>query len=150
MADFEFVRATLLSVEEAETMLTKEERKYRNSWWLRSPGYRTYYAALVYCGGDFDYYGTSVNYSNACVRPALIFESLSDGWAIGDTFEIGIYRFKIISNHLAWLYGQDLGIYQFRDDWKAESADVYELSDVKRFVDEWFNKNIKEKEVAGI
>ncbi len=138
MANLKFIRATLLSVEEAEIMLTKEERKYRKSWWLRSPGYDSSYAAYVYSDGYIIYFGYYVNYGYVCVRPALIFESLSDGWKIGDVFDIGSYRFKIISNHLAWLYEQDIGFHPFREDWKAENADVYEMSDVKRFVDEWF------------
>lgn len=28
----------------------------------------------------------------------------------------------------------------FRKDWKAKDANVYEVSDIKKFVDEWFEK----------
>lgn len=40
-------------------------------WWLRSPGYRSDYAARVYSGGAVDRSGINVTYSHGCVRPAL-------------------------------------------------------------------------------
>ena len=49
--------ATLLSVEEAENLLTEEERRYREWWWLRSPGNYSNFAAGVNYDGDAYYYG---------------------------------------------------------------------------------------------
>lgn len=40
-------------------------------WWLRSPGSRQSNAARVNIVGSVYYYGSSVNYDGACVRPAL-------------------------------------------------------------------------------
>ena len=41
------------------------------SWWLRSPGGSSYYAAFVYSVGAVDSIGGYVNYSGNAVRPAL-------------------------------------------------------------------------------
>ena len=38
-------------------------------WWLRSPGFYRDYAANVYVGGSLG--GSSVNFGDTCVRPAL-------------------------------------------------------------------------------
>ena len=43
-------------------------------WWLRSPGINSDHAALVDHGGDFYSYGSYVDRSNDCVRPALWIE----------------------------------------------------------------------------
>lgn len=40
-------------------------------WWLRSPGHYSDGAAYVTVGGDGNYYGDNVSYSNHAVRPAL-------------------------------------------------------------------------------
>ena len=40
-------------------------------WWLRSPGYDSYIAALVNTGGSVSDYGYSVNYAIVAVRPAM-------------------------------------------------------------------------------
>ncbi len=43
-------------------------------WWLRSPGFDSYYAAGVYGNGDINYYGDYVDDNHNCVRPALWIE----------------------------------------------------------------------------
>ena len=63
--------ATLLSVEEAENLLTREERSCEHWWWLRSPGGYGNRAAYVYSFGDVYYRGFIVSYGSHCVRPAL-------------------------------------------------------------------------------
>ena len=131
--------ATLLSIEEAESLLTKEELKYRYWWWLRSPGNLSKYAALVYNDGGVGYNGISVIYGDSCVRPALKISNLqSSNLSIGDVFEVGDYKFRIISENLAWLYEQNIG--QLRFD---EETNIYEQSEIKQFVDNWFEKEIK-------
>ena len=72
---------TLLSVEEAENLLTEEQRKCtyngeRCCWWLRSPGDDQDAAAFVDIDGSVLYFGYSVNYAYDCVRPALILSNL--------------------------------------------------------------------------
>ena len=133
----EFTGATLLSIEEAEALLTIEERAYDKRWWLRSPGYFSFSIANVYYVGNVNYYGYGVNYSNACVRPALQIKNLEySTLEIGDRFKMGDYEFKIISDNLAWMYKQDIGQYAFNKDY--EKGNNYETSDVKKFIDKWF------------
>lgn len=136
--------AILLSSVEAEKYLTKEDRKYNHWWWLRSPGYCQNLAARVDIDGSVYYCGFYVNIDNFCVRPALKISNLkSSNFNIGDKFEINGYNFKIISDNLAWMYKQDIGKYYFREDSEAKNANDYEYSDVKKYVDNWFNEKIK-------
>ena len=137
--------ATLLSVDEAKKLLSEEDREYSNWWWLRSPGYSQGYAASVNLDGSVHYCGDDVDYADDCVRPALKINLESSGLTIGDTFSFGGKTFKIISDDLAFCL-EDIGTHCFRKDWKAPDANVYEASDVKRFVDAWFEKAMREKE----
>ena len=131
--------ATLLSVEETENLLTREERKYHCWCWLRSPGTYSLYAADVCRDGDVDYDGHGVNVDGGCVRPALQISNLeSSNLLIGDVFEVGDYKFRIISEDLAWMYEQDIGQHRF-----DEETNVYEQSEIKQFVDDWFEREIK-------
>ena len=131
--------ATLLSVEEAENLLTMEDRKYRCWWWLRSPGDFSDCAASVYGGGDVYYRGYGVDSEGDCVRPALKISNLqSSNLLIGDVFEVGDWKFKVISENLAWLYEQDIGSHRF-----DEETNIYEQSEIKQIVDNWFEKEIK-------
>lgn len=136
--DLDILGATLLTVEEAK-QLPKRLREYYTWWWLKSPGYYSYYAAYVYANGFVYNYGTDVSDEYGSVRPALIISNLeSSGLEIGDTFEFGKKRFEIISNDRAFcLTGE--GPCAFRYDWKASDANDYEKSDIKKDVDEWFD-----------
>jgi len=136
--------ATLLSIEEAGKYLSNGERKYHNGWWLRSPGSNWFAAAFVdkLFGAIYDYtYGYYVNYKNFCVRPALIINLESSSFKVGDTFEINGYKFKLISHDLAWMYNSDIGLYPFNEN--GRDGNDYNTSDVKRYVDNWFNTEIK-------
>ena len=131
--------STLLSVEEAENLLTKENRKYHCWWRLRSPGRLSKYAADVRTDGAVNYSGDGVYYDNFCVRPALEISNLeSSNLLIGDVFEVGDYKFRVISEDLAWLYEQDIGQHRF-----DEKTNIYEQSEIKQFVDDWFEREIK-------
>lgn len=143
--ELEITGATLLSVEEAEKYLAQEERTYRCWWWLRSPGLDASYAADVVSGGGIDYTGDGVDSSGGCVRPALQINNLkSSNLEVGDIFEIRNYKFKVISESLAWMYGQDIGRCAFNED--IEKGNDYETSDVKMFVDKWCEKLKGEEE----
>ena len=136
--------ATLLSVEEAEK-LDRGILKASGCWWLRSPGMYGDWAPFV-DGVDGDVYdiGRDVDKSFG-VRPALIISNLeSSNLPMGDNFTFGDHSFTIISDCYA-LCNDFVGRCAFRKDWKAEDANVYEASDVKKFVDDWFAK-AKEKE----
>ena len=131
--------ATLLSVEETENLLTREERKYHCWWWLRSPGISSDGAAGVGNGGDVYCNGYGVYGDDDCVRPALQISNLeSSNLLIGDVFEVGDYKFRIISEDLAWMYEQDIGDHRF-----DEETNVYGQSEIKQFVDDWFEREIK-------
>ncbi len=135
----EIKSATLLSIKEAETLLTKAERKYENWWWLRSPGYNQYDAAYVYSGGSVHYSGDSVLDEITYVRPALKISIESSDLKIGDTFDFGDKKFRIISETLAFCL-EDIGKSCFRKDWLTPDANDYTHSDIKEYVDQWFEK----------
>ena len=138
--------ATLLSIEEAEA-LPDHLRRYTNWWWLRSPGIRHIYASYVNCSScvNFNNSGEFVDDSETSVRPALKIENLkSFGLKAGDSILFADKEFEVVSDTLAFCT-TDIGKHCFRDDEEAESANNYEKSDVKKFVDEWF-KRAKEKE----
>ena len=145
---------TLLSVEEAENLLTEEQRKckYNNEpcwWWLRSPGYSQYNAAFVLYGGSVNYFGHRVDYDRGCVRPALKLSTLKSSnlksikkLGVGERFEFGGYTFTVISNKYA-LCDEAIAQMAFREDYEAKDSNVYEKSDVKKFLDNWFRENYK-------
>lgn len=131
--------ATLLSLDEAASLLTAEERCYCSTWWLRTPGFISNYACYVFSNGSVNYYGFNVFNFYIGVRPALIINRIeSSGWKVGDIFEFGGKEFKILSPKLAWMYKDDIGRCAFRKSFKADDANNYEVSDVKKFVDNWF------------
>lgn len=131
--------ATLLSREEAEELLTKEERFYENWWWLRSPGYYSFDTCYVNFGG-YVYDDCYTNYAGGGVRPALKINISSSDVKVGDVFMFGGKEFKIISPELAWMHNDDIGTCAFREKRDAPDANVYEVSDVKNYVDAWFHK----------
>ena len=139
----EITGATLLSVEEAE-QLNGDMLKASDNWWLGSRGRYALTAACVY--GDDGFVGISgynVKLSFG-VRPALKITNLeSTNLGIGDTITFGDHGFTIISDRYA-LCNDIIGKCAFRKDWRAEGANVYEESGVKKYVDDWFTR-IKER-----
>lgn len=129
--------ATLLSAEEAKK-LDKGILKADKDWWLRSRGFNDNTAACVI--GDSGYIdGLFLEYSFG-VRPALTISNLeTSNLKIGDTITFGNHIFTIISDHYA-LCNDIIEKCAFRKDWTAINANVYEVSDVKKFVDDWFAK----------
>lgn len=146
--ELDITGATLLTKEEAE-QLPKRLREYHDYWWwlkLPLPGPYHNHTAVVDVDGCVYYYGELVDFDNA-VRPALVISNLkSSEFKIGDKFEFGDKEFEIISDNRA-LCLTDIGRCAFRDDQDAEDASIYEKSDVKKFIDGWFEKaKIKEAE----
>lgn len=141
--DLDIVEATLLAWE-AES-LPMRLRQYGNWWWLRVPNaFRNYalnsYASNVDSDGSVDYSGLGVQFSDVAVRPALKVKNLSfSNLKIGDVFTFGGKRFEIISDEIAFCL-DDIGTCAFRKDWQVVDANDYEKSDVKKFVDDWFNR----------
>lgn len=135
--DIEIIGATLLSVDEARKLLTKDERKYNANWWLRSPAKYSYCVSYIGKNGNVYCCGGRVD-SPHLIRPALRIK-LNCSFNIGDIFEFDGRKFKIISPDLAWMIDSDLGCFQFNSDWHDPSAHVYELSQAKVVVDEWLD-----------
>jgi len=132
-------------------------RKYW--WWLRSPGSSASFASAVSSYGYIDSGGRLVNYGSLAVVPALCV-NLLDNFKIGDKFWFGGCTFTIISDIYA-LCDNNIGECTFRKEWKAEDANLYAQSDVKKCIEEWFDRSCKEcntdlykpsddKESAGI
>lgn len=141
--DLEIVDATLLAWEAEKLPMTL--RRYNKWWWLRLPNMlRTYsansYASVIYADGVVDYSGIGVHYGDVTVRPALEIKNLeSSAFDVGDVFIFGGKRFEVINSKTAFCL-EDIGTCAFREDWRAEDANNYETSDVKKFVDDWFEK----------
>lgn len=135
---------TLLSTEEAE-MLPDRLRRYKHWWWLRSPGLNQLLAVSIHPEGWIYYVGDYVDYGDNYVRPALLISNLSSSsFQIGDCFIFGNKEFEIINEGLA-LCKTDIGTCAFRNKLQEDDANIYEKSDIKRFVDDWFN-NAKERD----
>lgn len=132
--------ATLLSTQEADELPQhlKLQKPYGKLWWLRSPGLDRISAAYVRFDGSVFFSGHYVGDEEIPVRPALKLEDRElSGLHIGDRFEFGSAEFEIISDNLAFCT-KDIGCCAFREDWKAKDANIYEASDVKKFIDVWF------------
>ena len=129
-------KATLLTVEEVRK-LPERLKRYNDRWWLRSPGSYSCHVAIVNYSGSIDYEASCIN---VIIRPVLIISNLeSTDLEVGDTFEFGNKEFEVISNDKAFCL-TDIGRSVFRDDWKADDANDYEKSDIKKYIDEWFEK----------
>ena len=133
--DIEIKGITLLSIEEYEAY--KEHIKSVNYWWwLRSPGYDSFLAAIVNSDSSVYNFGYSVDYDRDAVRPALIFSRDSSNLNIGDILIIAGYEWTVISDNLIHC-NDSIGKCPFRKYWKAPDANIYEASDVKKFVEKW-------------
>lgn len=132
--------ATLLSKEEAETLLPKRKRKYHSYWWLRTPSKKFSYIACDVEPDGFIGSGNGVTDETNAIRPALRINITSSNFKVGNTFMFGDKKFKILSPTLAFIYNDEIGHCAFRKDQNAEDANIYEASDVKKFVDAWFAK----------
>lgn len=136
----EILSATLPSVEEAKNLLTIEERMYRDWWWLRSPGYDYFYVAYVDADGSIYTLGYFIDRCSDAVRPILRIK-YNNNWNVGDIFLLNNKKFKIISKDLAFCL-EDIGGFYFN---RTVNNNEYEHSDIKKYVDNWFNKAIKEE-----
>lgn len=136
--DLKITGITLLSIEEYE--------KYKENicavktwyWWLRSPGYDENYTAVVRGSGLVSHYGSSVDITYG-VRPALIINLESSNLQISDKFKVKGYTWTVISDTLA-ICDEIIGEESFRDNLRAPDANDYEASDVKKYIEEWWNE----------
>lgn len=133
------ITCDLLSVEEAE-QITDGILAYLCDWWLRSPSDYSDCAASVHSNGSVSHFGDYVDDSLVAVRPALYISNF-------DSLNLKIYKDIIkvfdkywiyIGDNKALLMDEPLTTMAFRKDWRAEDVNVYEKSDVKKWLDNWF------------
>ena len=144
----------LSSIESATLLSCEEVKKYgkmippvEENWWLRSPGISVRQATCVNGkDGYVDGAGGYVNFVDDAVRPALQ-SSNPVSFQTGEKFAFGEHTFTYLGEGLA-ICNDIVGKCAFRKDWNAPDANVYEASDVKKYVDNWLEK-IKEKEYTG-
>lgn len=133
---------TLLSIEEYEACKQYIPLLSR-WWWLRSPGSSSKSASGVNDHGRVYSDGYYVNSNIVVVRPALKISNLeASNLQIGDKFRLFDYDWTVISEEYALCDGS-IGNHCFRMDYTAEDAIVYEASDVKRFVEDWFSNQVE-------
>lgn len=140
---FQIAEITLLSVDEYQ--VAKHCIPPMNDWWwLRSPGCNSKYAAYVNIDGWILTNGHRVGITIGAVRPALrILNLQSLGLKIGDQIDyLAGHSWTVVADDLA-LCNDGVGQSVFRRNGKAADANVYEKSDVKRYLQKW-------AETAGI
>ncbi len=130
---------TILSSEEYEELESRIP-PLNDNWWLRSPGYFDIHVATVMDDGHVNVIGCYVGSAYPNVRPALILES--SNLQIGDNFKFGNHTFTVFSEKYA-LCDDSIGKHCFRKDWKAKDANDYEKSDVKRYIEDWYEKSLE-------
>ena len=145
-ADIDILGITLLSIEEAEA-LPKKIRSIDKPWWLRSTGKYYINAAIVDDDGYVNDYGERV-YFNSGVRPALEvgYERMcmvNPRLDRGDKINLAGYTWTVISDQYI-LCDDTIDECTFRKDGDVPDANDFEKSDIKRFLEDWFEKNVKE------
>lgn len=129
------------------TLLTlKEYKKYfenivpikQRDWWLQSPGTHSILVTCVNRYGDANKYGTFVGDPDLAVRPVLKIKSFR--LPIGDKFTLFGHNWTMISKRLA-LCDDIIGYCAFREkDYEANDANDYIASDVRKFINNWFER----------
>lgn len=128
-------RATLLSVDEYEKYKKEIPLLSGKSWWLRSPGFNDEYAACVSSRS----FGSFVSYPLG-VRPALQISN-PESFQSGEKFSFGENTFTYLGEGFA-ICTKSIGNCAFRKNYKANDANNYEASDVKKYVDAWYEKQL--------
>ena len=128
---------TLLSVEEYERC-NEHIPAVNDWWWLRSPGLDSNRAAYVHIAAFVDYYGFNVDFDCYAVRPVVVLRlnPESPNLQIGDKLDFAGYTWTMIDANMA-LCDSAVGQTCFRKDSDAPDANVYEKSDVKKWLEQW-------------
>ena len=135
--------STLLSIDEVKA-LPRKVRSNGRWWWLRSPGMNQDHVVIVNGDGSIHYNGDYAYESCLFVRPALVITNLNEsGVHVSDEIDIFGLRWTAITDHMV-LANQPLCQMAFRENWRADDANNYEQSDVKKYLDDWFKKQMAE------
>ena len=141
MKEPKITKARLLKVSELNA-IPKDKRKVDRhdfTYWLEDQGIYPFLAKVAFNDGKFNSDGFLVdNEKDVYVRPVLEFSNKSD-LKIGDKFKFGDKEFEIISEGIA-LCTSDIGKYLYRKNWQAPNANIYDKSDIKKFINDWFKK----------
>lgn len=136
--EIKFSEITLLSIEEYESNKDLIPA-FDYWWWLRSPGSFQNGAADVTVRGALD--SSNVSYTCGVVRPALrIWNLESSNLESGDKLIIAGKTWTVLRGGLV-LCDESIGYSAFCEDVSASDANVYEKSDVKKFVEGWAKEN---------
>ena len=139
--ELEIEEITLLSAQEYETY--KEQVKLVNDdWWLRSPGFDVTHATFVNSDGCLYSYGNGVVYVDNAVRPALKVNLGSSNLRIGDEIEWANHNWTVISDELA-LCDETIAKLPLRRNWRADDANEYEKSDLKKWLENWLAEQME-------
>lgn len=134
--ELEISGATLLSIEEAESLPLHLLEHDNGWWWLRSPSKVPNCVTTVFDDGTINYLGCDVR-NQYFLRPALQISNLRS-WKIGDRFRFGNVEFEIISNDIAFCT-TDIGRCEFGEvNYITFDANDYETSEAKKHIDAWF------------
>lgn len=143
----------LMTVKEAKYLDKKgyELATIGGSFWLRDKGlpdkaftYRRA-AGVGYYGAIYEF-GFSVSTNTTMVRPVLRCEHFrKNGLHIGDYIIFGGQKFEVVMKNLA-LCTDSIGQGPFSKDESRPGADEYEKSDLKGFVDMWFQNAVARKD----
>lgn len=120
-----------------------------NWWWTRTVAYGTHVVCVVenvegrICFAD-------VGDGGICIRPALKCDLSAAGLKPRDKVVLKGQSYTVLRGNLL-LKDESIGKDCFREDWEALDANVYETSDVKKYIEEWykeeFGKDVKADEL---
>lgn len=143
----QFFGLTLLSVEEYKQYV-ENIPTVNFWWWLRSPGYYGGYASRVDYDGSLN--SNFVDFASGSVRPTLIINPKLSCFQIGDKFKFFNHSWTVISDNYA-LCDEAFCKMQFRKNLKAENANIYNESDVKKYLDsEWIKIKYGEQPTVDV
>ena len=119
------------------TFLTKEEYEAHRRqiplindwWWLRSPGFHSYYAAIIDIGGSVRDFGSIVYDDGSAVRPAL--KSAILNLPIGEKFNTLGNRWVMIDDGFA--ISEDVITHRRYDS----ESNVWETSELRKWLEAW-------------
>ena len=132
--DLDIAEVTLLSEEE---YLANEDiiPLISKWWWLASPGDDMSYAMFVHSDGFLS--TNFVNRNSGRVRPVLRIRNLgASNLLVENKFELAGCTWTVLPGDLA-LCDKEIGSTYFREDIDAKDANVYEKSDIKKYLEKW-------------
>lgn len=106
-------------------------------WWLRSYDESGNTAACTYGDGEVEY--LNVSFNRIGVRPALLCNLASSNLSSGDKVVLNGQSYTALRGDFL-LKDEMIGNCAFREDRETPDANIYEKSDVKIYVEQWYEK----------